>query len=76
MIPRRLPNLAADAIRNGWGMTITNDGTTVAAAFVKHGPHRTDVVLIEWYSAAIRAASINGTPTPYADCVRLIKEDQ
>ena len=76
MIPKRLPNLAAAAIRNGWGMTITNDGTTVAAGFVKHGPHRTDVVRMEWYSAALRSATINGTPTPYAQCIRLIRSPE
>lgn len=76
MIPKRLPNLAADAIRNGWGVEVTNDGTRVTAAFQRHGPHRTDTVWLEWERAVLRISTINGISTPYAQCVRLIKEEQ
>lgn len=76
MIPRALPTLASTAIRRGWCMEVTNDGTRVSAVFQRHGPHRTDYVWLEWERAALRVSTINGITTPYAQCVRLIKEEQ
>lgn len=76
MIPKRLPNLAADAIRRHWQVTVTNDGTRVSAAFQRHGPHRTDYVWLEWGQAALRVSTINGISTPYTQCVRLIRSPE
>ena len=76
MIPKRLPNLAATAIRNGWCVEVTNDGTRVAAVFQRHGPHRTDYVWLDWERAALRISTINGISTPYAQCIRLIRSPE
>ena len=76
MIPKRLPTLAADAIRRHWQVTVKHDGTCVSASFRRHGPHRSDIVWLEWERAALRVSTINGVSTPYAQCVRLIKADQ
>lgn len=75
MIPRALPTLASIAIRNGWGVEVTNDGTRVTATFTKHGPHRTDYVWLEWERAALRVSTINGITTPYTQCTRLIRSE-
>ena len=76
MIPKRLPNLCAAAVRTAWNVFITHDGTTWNATFTRHGPHRTDTVWFQWHEGTLRESRINDQPTPYAQCVRLIKEDQ
>ena len=76
MIPKRLPALAAAAIRNGWGAEVTNDGTRVAAVFQRHGPHRSEYVWLEWERAVLRVSAIDGFTTPYTQCVRLIRSPE
>ena len=79
MIPRALPKLTADAVRNGWDVhAIHPDGSDRSFRLSCH--RGGDVVFIVWlpegHGVAWRLwkSSINGTPTPYTQCTRLIRE--
>ena len=73
MIPKRLPNLAATAIRNGWNVEVLHLEDSIDAEFWRDR----DRVILAWSrDARLTDSEINNVPTPYAQCVRLIKEDQ
>ena len=73
MIPKRLPNLAADAIRNGWCVEVMHLTDGIDAEFWRDR----DRVILAWSpNGRLTDSEINHVPTPYAQCVRLIKEDQ
>lgn len=80
MIPRALPRLITDALTNCWEIRLASMPATdsVHARFALHAPlsgsHGT-VVEIEWMDGRKVASTINGTPTPYAQCVRLIRSE-
>lgn len=78
MIPKRLPNLAADGLRKGWELTVERRyyrGTyALAALFYRYE----DTVVFIWYDTTRRliTSEINGVPTPYAQCTRLIRSNE
>ena len=76
MIPKRLPNLCAAAVRTAWQVSITHNGTTWNATFTKHGPHRTNTVWLLWHEGVLRESRINDHPTPYTQCTRLIRSPE
>ena len=73
VIPKRLPNLAAAAIRNGWCVEVLHLKDGIDAEFWRD---RDRVILVWSLDARLTDSEINNVPTPYAQCVRLIKEDQ
>ena len=82
MIPRALPRLVTDALTNGWAVDIEPFLSLgdISAAFTyktRMGaiPHETTVVLA-WAGGRIEESSINGTPTPYTQCTRLIRSKE
>ena len=85
MIPRALPKLMADAVRNGWNVHTAHpdrDDRSFRLSCHRDG----DVVFIVWLpdglvspvEAPWRAwkSSINGTATPYTQCTRLIRSKE
>ena len=70
MIPRALPRLITDALTNRWTVGARQVGTSLFATFTSP-----DGVLVEfqWHDGRIVTASINDEPTPYQQCVRLIR---
>lgn len=78
MIPRHLPRLITDALTNCWEIRLASMPATysVHARFTLHAPldhgHGT-VVELEWMDGRIVESTINGDPTPYAQCARLIR---
>lgn len=77
MIPRNLPGLLRDAVTNGWDINVRCRYGPSFDVQLKRG---TEAVHIEWWMTlkgfSIAESTINGISTPYAQCVRLIKEDQ
>ena len=73
MIPRALPKLAADAVRGHWDMSIEHktDSPEIVAQF----GHGMALVVLVWDSRTghLLRSTINGSPTPYTQCVRLIR---
>lgn len=76
--PRNLRPLASDAIRNGWGVVIIRPtGIDRRLIFRCTSPWVT--VRIEWLPDGPDGAwrlwksNINGEPTPYQQCARLIR---
>ena len=77
MIPRNLPGLLRDGVTNGWDVSVRRGYGPSFDVQLQRG---TESVRIEWWMTlkgfSIAESTINGNPTPYAQCVRLIKEDQ
>lgn len=79
MIPRNLPSLAADAVRNGWSVSVDQNFKhmfAVVARFERPGEWVVITWNVEGDRPSLEWSEINGTPTPYTQCVRLLKEDQ
>lgn len=81
MIPRALPRLITDALTNGWDVHLGSMSATasVHARFTLHAPlfsgHGTEVE-IEWMDGRKVDSTINGSPTPYTQCTRLIRSKE
>lgn len=80
MIPRALPKLAADAIRCGWSVNVHRDGVCTHAYFNRMRGYSGVTVHVSWRThgvdrPAVEDHEINGTRTPYAQCVRLIRSE-
>lgn len=73
MIPRQLPNLVTVALSNGWTVGARHHGTSLFATFTSP-----DMVRVEfqWHDGRIVTASINDTPTPYQQCVALLRSKE
>ena len=70
MIPRNLPGLTAAAIRNGWSVEVLPLEDGIDAEFWRDR----DRVILAWsLDARLTDSEINNVPTPYAQCVRLIR---
>lgn len=85
MIPRALPKLMADAVRNGWNVHTAHperDDRSFRLSCHRDG----DVVFIVWIPDGLGSpgeapwrvwkSSINGTATPYSQCTRLIRSPE
>lgn len=82
MTPRALPRLITDALTNGWRVDLEPflPLRDLCATFtymprMNAVPHDTTVVLA-WADGHIEESSINGTPTPYRQCVALLKNPE
>lgn len=82
MIPRALPRLVTDALTNGWRVDLEPflPLGDLAATFtytprLNAVPHDTTVILA-WAGGRIEESAINGTPTPYTQCTRLIRSPE
>lgn len=73
MIPRALPALWRDAIENGWSAHVVPYPTALHADFEFRGLL---TVHMEWADGRITYSEINGTPTPYTQCTRLIRSPE
>lgn len=78
MIPRALPRLITDAMTNCWVVRLASMPATVSAhaRFTLHAPLSGShgmVVEIEWMDGRKVDSTINGQPTPYTQCTRLIR---
>lgn len=81
MIPRALPRLVTGALMNGWDVHLGSMPATasVHARFNLHAPLSSDhgtVVEIEWMDGRKVDSTINHTPTPYRQCVALLKNPE
>lgn len=78
MIPRALPKLLADALHAGWDIDVcrrTHRGVwAIVAQFDRDGTE----VILAWDLPTLRLIdrSINGSPTPYTQCTRLIRSPE
>lgn len=78
MIPRNLPRLAHNAIEKGWEMGVEHDhyyrGIKAILAYFLRGE---DEVTFVWDvdDGDLVTSDVNGTPTPYTQCTRLIREE-
>ena len=70
MIPRALPGLFRAAVENGWVITVSPHPSVLFAFFT--GPDG-DQVEIQWHDGKTIASEINGTPTSYTQCTRMIR---
>ena len=74
MIPRNLPGLLRDGVTNGWDVSVRRGYGPSFDVQLRRG---TESVRIEWWMTlkgfSIATSTINDQPTPYAQCVRLIK---
>lgn len=76
--PRNLRPLASDAIRNGWNVEVIRP-TRIERRLIFRCTAARVTVRIEWLPAGPDGAwrlwksNINGDPTPYAQCARLIR---
>lgn len=75
MIPRNLPALTAAAVRNGWDVSIERHPTIYAVVTAKFGHGMTFIEMV-WSDGHLDHAAINGTPTPYQQCSRLIRSKE
>ncbi|GAA1333828.1 hypothetical protein GCM10009592_28410 [Brachybacterium rhamnosum] len=72
MIPRQLPRLVTDALENRWAVDLRPLSVTLFAYFTSRSGHG-DEVEIQWIEGRVAESYINGVPTPYAQCARLIR---
>ena len=76
MIPRALPKLMTDAARNGWDVHVEHDLAGVDARFAR-GHTLVNLGWIVWADETrLDVAEINGSPTPYTQCTRLIRAEE
>lgn len=73
VIPRLLPRLVNDALTNGWSVHLTHGRVLLLGRFTS--PDGDDVEL-EWEDGRAIHSAINGTPTPYTQCVKLIRSTE
>ena len=73
MIPRALPALFRAAVENGWTVGVRPIGTSLFGAFTSPDG---DLVEFQWHDGKTIASEINGTPTPYTQCTRLIRSPE
>ena len=75
MIPRALSRLVTDALTNGWSVHLVPYPTVqeVHAEFELRGVL---TVEMDWADGRITYTEINGTPTPYTQCTRLIRSPE
>lgn len=74
MIPRNLPGLMKAALGNVWDVQVEHWMFSIQARFI-----RGDVTVeLHWSDdkGHLVHSTINGTPTPYAQCVRLIRSKE
>lgn len=81
MIPRALPRLVTDALTHCWEIRLASMPSTdsVHARFTLHAPLSSDhgtAVEIEWMGGRKVDSTINGVPTPYTQCTRLIRSPE
>ena len=74
MIPRHLPKLVTDALAQEWRVDLRPNRTYLSAYFTSRDGLTN--VHIEWSEGRVDASSIDGTPTPYAQCTRLIRSPE
>lgn len=79
MIPRNLPKLTSDAVKAGWDVSVAQHFKhmfAVAARFERPGTW----VVLTWNTEGenpyLEWSEINGTPTPYRQCVALLKNPE
>ena len=72
MIPRNLPALTATAVRGGWDVSVEHHPDLHAVVTAKFG-HGMTLIEMVWSDAHLDHSTINGTPTPYTQCTRLIR---
>lgn len=79
MIPRNLPGLLRHAVINGWDIHVENDLADITARFTRGA----DEVILGWTCwwgsedpARLNESTVNGTPTPYSACARLIRSPE
>ena len=76
MIPRALPKLMTDAVRNGWDVHVEHDLAGVDARFAR-GHTLVNLGWIVWADETrLDVAEIDHTPTPYTQCTRLIRAEE
>lgn len=79
MIPRALPALLRHAVITGWDIHVENGIADMTARFTR-GPDEVVLVWVCWWGsddpARLDESSINGTPTPYTQCTRLIRSPE
>lgn len=73
MIPRALPRLVSDALANRWRVHLNPKPPFVWACFTSR---EADEVEFEWEDGRCTHSYINGTPTPYTQCTRLIRSPE
>lgn len=73
MIPRALPGLFRAAVENGWTVSVRPYPVVLFAVFESPAG---DYVEIQWADGKTITAEINGTPTPYTQCTRLIRSKE
>lgn len=72
MIPRALPALMQTALLGGWDVHVEQDLVGVEARFARGN----DLVHLAWADGRIEESSIDFTPTPYTQCVALIRNPE
>lgn len=77
MIPAHLPALVKTATLGGWDVMVAHGPMEIRAIFTRHD-HGTVHFTWDTHLGKPRIAEslINGQPTPYAHCARLIRSDQ
>lgn len=73
MIPLILPRLVTDALTNGWRIHLTPYPPFLAACFTS--PKGVEVEF-QWQDGRTTFSSINSTPTPYRQCVALLRSKE
>ncbi|PMC76379.1 hypothetical protein [Brachybacterium sp. UMB0905] len=79
MIPRALPRLVTDALRNGWSVSVDQNFKhmfAVAARFERPGEWVVITWNVEGDRPSLKWSEINGSPTPYTQCTRLIRSKE
>lgn len=75
MIPRDLPSLITAAVRTGWDLTLTQKPFDTLLTTTRGA----STVAFAWWRSPtgwrIEASTINGTPTGYVHCKRLIRHE-
>lgn len=73
MIPRALPRLVTDALLNGWSVHLAHGSVLLFGRFTSRDG---DDVELEWEDGKTIHSTINGQPTPYQQCIRLIRSPE
>ena len=71
MIPRALPGLWRAGVENGWRVVVDPYPHVLFAHFYSDAH-----VEIQWAGGNTIASEINGQPTPYMQCTRLIRSKE
>lgn len=73
MIPRALPRLVTDALTNRWRVHLNPTPPFISACFTSR---EADEVEVQWKDGRCTYSSINGTATPYRQCVALLRSKE